>query len=318
MDAPDERATTAHQEEQGSATALVFGVAVLFGIGNFLAIALLQGAFTDVAAVAVFLAFAWCGVIAAQGAVHAIWCVLAPVAGRIRLVVAVAVALFWYGALFLGIALVAGVEDEFWDVALIGVLCLPLISLGIQAPLWLMRFWLRWRIVRGDGDVAGARMTTLRIRHIMLGTAWIALALGATRLAKPENVDAEPAFLLAMLIPALVLMLISGGTTLPLLLATLRARSLRVSLSIVIGVFLASIILCFLSSSLLRLNRWFSGRRPPGSWGACSAATWLACSAFCSSRGVSAFACNGAGGRPPGWLSRNRKKKRLRRKPSAL
>jgi hypothetical protein len=249
MDAPVETGITSNGEGPGNATALVGGCALVFGIGNSLVIAALPGTGPDTEVV-VFFAIAWSGVIGAQGALHAIWCVLAPVAGRIRLVVGVAVAVFWYGALFFGIALAAGIEDDFWDVALIGLLCLPLITLGIQAPLWLVRFLFRWRIVRADDDSVGSRMTTLRIRHIMLGTAGIALALGAARLAKPEDVDTEAVFLLAMFIPVLVLMLVSAGTTLPLLLATLRARRLRFSLSIVFSVFLAIEVMCFLSIAL--------------------------------------------------------------------
>ena len=54
--------------------------------------------------------------IGAQGGLHAIWCVLAPVAGGIRLVVGVVVAVFWYVTLFVGIVLAVGIEDEFWEV----------------------------------------------------------------------------------------------------------------------------------------------------------------------------------------------------------
>jgi hypothetical protein len=228
------------------ATNFICGCGLVFGLGNVLAVLPVRAIGPDTTEVA-FLVLAWTGVIGAQAALHAIWCVLAPVPGRIRLVVAVGLAVFWYGALFCGIALAAGVEDEFWVTALAGLLCLPMICLGFQAPLWLVRFWLRWRIVREGRDSVVSRMTTLRIRHILVGTAGIALALGAARLASPEGADTQAAFLLAMFIPALLFMLLSAATSLPLLIATMYPRSLRLPLSIVLGAYLAIVVLCFLS-----------------------------------------------------------------------
>jgi len=74
--------------------------------------------------------------------------------------------------------------------------------------------------------------------------------LGAVRLAKPDDLDTQAVFLLVMFIPVLVLMLVSAGTALPLLIATLHARSLRFSLSIVVSVFLALELTWFLMLAL--------------------------------------------------------------------
>jgi hypothetical protein len=232
------------QVETAKATILVGGCGIVFGFGNAIVVATVGGIGPDTAAIAFFVV-GWVGVIGAQGALHAIWCVLAPVPGRIRLAVAVGLAVFWYGAFLFGVAVVGGPDDEFGEGALTGLLCLPLICLGFQMPLWLVRFWLRWRIVHEGNDSVGSRMTTLRLRHILVGMAGIALALGTARMAKPDGVDSEAAFVLWMFIPALLFLLLSAGTTLPLLIVTMYPRNVALPLSILGGVLLAIVVVGF-------------------------------------------------------------------------
>ena len=63
------------------------------------------------------------------------------------------------------------------------LLCrLPLISLGLQLPLWPLRLYARWRVEPSlEMDTKEA---PLSIRDIMLGTTLVALTLTAARLAK--------------------------------------------------------------------------------------------------------------------------------------
>lgn len=237
------------QVEMARATILLGVCGLVFGFGNTITIGLLREPGPDTA-VKIFLAIVWTGAIGAQVALHAMWCVLAPVAGRVRLAVGVGLAVFWYGTLVLGIAVAEGVEDEFWEAAFTGLLCLPLICLGVQLPLWILRFWLRWRIVREDADSVGARMTTLRLRHILIGTAWVAVALGAARMATPEGMDSEAGFLIVTFISAIVFMLLTTVTSLPLLIAILHSRTLRVTLPVIFGVLIVTVTMCFLSVTL--------------------------------------------------------------------
>jgi hypothetical protein len=238
MTSPFDSKTT-RNESPAKPSEFVIAGAVFVGFSNLVMFAALP-AFNSAAGP--FLVSAWLGAVVAQGALHAVWCVFAPVAGRVRVAVGAALALGWYGGALMGLALHVGDESEFWRFMLTGLLCLPLIALGIQVPLWVVRYWLRWRFVRADDDPADAGMTTLRIQHILWGTAWVALALGAARLANPEETDTEGAFLIGMLIAVAVLLLISAATVLPLLVATLYARSLRFSLSVVAFVCLAAAI----------------------------------------------------------------------------
>jgi hypothetical protein len=247
MESPVEAGTTRNREGSDKGAELIAACATFIAFGNLLAFGIAPAVFSGVV---VFLLCAWLGAIAAQGALHAIWCVFAPVAASKRFVIGVVLALSWYGGSVLGIAFHVGDEIEFWQGALSVLLCLPLIALGSQAPLWLARFWLRWRIVHGEDDCVSSGMTTLRIRDLMLGTAAVALALGAGRLANLEGLDTDAAFLLGLLIAVFIVAVFSAGTTLPLLIATLRARRLRFSLSVIFYVFLAIEILCVLGVAL--------------------------------------------------------------------
>jgi hypothetical protein len=118
------------------------------------------------------------GAIGAQAGLHAIWCVFAPVACVRRAAAAIAAGLVWFAAWALGYA--ASVSErmfrglpswdlfwrDYWETVAIGWLCLPLLALSIQAPLWLFRIWLRWRIVHRRDRTPASSVGVFRIRHM--------------------------------------------------------------------------------------------------------------------------------------------------------
>lgn len=203
--------------------------------------------------------YGWFGAIVAQGGLHSIWCVFAPVANSTRLRVAIVAALFWCGAWAVGF--LAAISDhpheidDFWKTTAAILLCLPLIVIAIQAPLWLARFWFRWRIRHaGDGPVeVGA--TPLRIRHVMLGTAAVALALGMARLAEAITDDSD--LLIGVVVGALCTLLSSLLIILPVLVATLRVRRLWLSLSAI------ALLGCVFYAGMMSVGTMMFGRPSP-------------------------------------------------------
>ena len=165
------------------------------------------------------------GALGAQGALHAVWCVLAPVGFVKRLAVGVVTGLVLFGAWAVGLA----VSGQFpthsrWEFVRAGLLCLPLIAIAIQSPLWLARACFGWRLARGEDPIRQSGTGTFGIRDILIATAVLALALSAARLAVPDEVSSDDEFLLPLAIAALVVAGVSLLTTPPVVVATLRAR----------------------------------------------------------------------------------------------
>ena len=73
------------------------------------------------------------------------------------------------------------------------------------------------------------------IRDILVATAVLALALSAAKLAVPESVSSETEFLFPLAIVALVAAGISLFTTLPVVVATLRAREIWLALPVTLA-----------------------------------------------------------------------------------
>jgi hypothetical protein len=176
--------------------------------------------------------YVWLGSLAAQVGLHAVWCVFAPVAVYTRFAVAAVLGLLWFGAWAVGLGVTMYhhpfLEDEFWIIFLGALLCLPLIAVAVQAPLWLTRSWLRWRICYVSEGLAVTGTAAVRIRHIMLFTAAAAVALGMVRLA--TSVAGEPELLFNMMVGAVWAMANSLLIVLPMLVATLKSGRLWLSL----------------------------------------------------------------------------------------
>jgi len=174
------------------------------------------------------------GVIGAEGGLHAIWCVLAPVRFAKRLVIGVGVGLVLYCAWALGYAVSLSGRDHFrdyfWEYVVRGLLWLPLLAIAIQSPLWLARIWLRWRVGHRADPLPGSDDEVFQIRHLLGATAAVALALSAGRLGARDAAPSEETFFAGFVIAALVTAAISLLTTLPVVATTLRARRVLVIL----------------------------------------------------------------------------------------
>jgi hypothetical protein len=94
-----------------------------------------------------------------------------------------------------------------------------------------MRIWFRWRIAHRD-DVPSATLRPLRIGHLLLAMAAIAMALAAARIS--QSISASPGNdgIVVLAVAALVIMVISAITVLPAVLAGLHARRLSLALGL--------------------------------------------------------------------------------------
>ncbi|NQT15363.1 MAG: hypothetical protein HQ582_21585 [Planctomycetes bacterium] len=123
-----------------------------------------------------------------------------------------------------------------------GLLCLPLLAIATQSPLWLARIWLRWRIEHREGPFPPSEVEPFRIRDLLAATAALALALSAIRLGMPEDIPSEEAFLIGFAIAALVAAAVSLFTTLPVVAAALRTRRALMTLPAILLVHVAALL----------------------------------------------------------------------------
>ncbi|HEX5104671.1 MAG TPA: hypothetical protein VFV87_12710 [Pirellulaceae bacterium] len=138
-------------------------------------------------------------------------------------------ALLLFGCWFAGLA-IAMQENEWMSVIMYDVArgiaaSLPLISLAIQLPQWVVRLYFGWRIEPRAADAAARPRQALAIRDILIGTAIVALTLTAVRLAVRDRDQLGPEFWVAWAVAFGVLLVVSAVVNLPLVLLILRARS---------------------------------------------------------------------------------------------
>lgn len=185
------------------------------------------------------------GAIGAQMALLAIWCTLVPLHWVRRALAVALFAIVLYGAWAAGFAFFAFqhdfLRDDFWRVFATGLLCLPLLLLAAQTPLWIMRIWFRWRIVHRD-DGPSTTFQPLGIRDLMIATAVIAMALAAAQYALSINSPSGDGSIVGLVIAAVIVMVISTITLLPAVLASLHARRLLLALGLVFGVDIAVVV----------------------------------------------------------------------------
>jgi len=184
-------------------------------------------------ALAEVLTFACVGAIGAQAALHAIWSVLAPVSLARRLTAGLLVALVLFGGAVLGFAVSEGwgrPGGGTWIAGAVGgLLCLPLVAVAVQAPLWVAKCWFRWRLVLPSDESRHACDRAFGIREMLVAMAVVAIAFSAAQLATPFTAS-PAAFLGSFAIVVLTLAGLSLLTTLPVVAAALRAR--RISLAL--------------------------------------------------------------------------------------
>jgi hypothetical protein len=150
----------------------LLGLAALFALVNLSIFPLIE-AFDDDA---LFIICGCVGVMLAEGFVLAVWLVWGGGSFLKRFVLHWAAVLL-LGAIWLVGAIAAeGVRDgDIRDALEVIPFSLPLASLTIQLPLWIVRLYFGWRLVDECADAAPIR--PLAIRDLMIGTVVAALSL---------------------------------------------------------------------------------------------------------------------------------------------
>lgn len=128
---------------------------------------------------------------------------------------------------WLGLLTTISREDWFadfrMDIARAVVASLPLISLAVQLPQWLARFYFGWRIEpRGHG--ASAAAPGLSIRDLLVGTVVAALTITAVRFSQDED-EMTTVVWVAWGIAVGIIAVISTLVMLPLVVLTFRFHS---------------------------------------------------------------------------------------------
>ena len=233
-----------HRGPRSGATWLFLGSVAFFAAANGMVFPMMLAVQPDQVLGLYFLAF-WYAAFGAQMALHAVWCVFVPLHWIKRFLVGATSALALYGVLVGAFAFSLDfLDEEEWLILVIGLLCLPLLLLAAQAPLWIMRIWFRWRIVHRD-DGSSTTFQSLRIRDLMIATAVIAMALTAVQISQSIDASSSDGSIVAVAVAALVVMAISAITVLPSVLATLRSRRLLLAMSVVLSVDIA-VVLCYM------------------------------------------------------------------------
>jgi hypothetical protein len=203
-------------------------IVLVFSLGNLFLGPIARSLPSD-DAVIVFM-FALVGTVFAQFGLLAIWCVLAPVEWPRRFAYGAGFALWLYASWAIGFAGAMVAERHISAVDLQqaignGLLCLPIILLGVQLPLWVARISLHWRILHNSDLMAETWSSPVGIRHIIVATVIVAVALSASRfLAVIHDVPAIDV-LAPLLIWSLIAAAISLFSTISIVFATLRAKN---------------------------------------------------------------------------------------------
>ncbi len=227
------RPYAAWNEEQG--TWWVLGGCLLFFSLNNVAVAPLMEVISPNGPAA-YVVYACMAVIGAQMALAAVWCVFAPCHLIEKIAGAVVMAAVLPTAWIAGVVL-AETMNNFAHVdwyAIRALMCLPLLAVAIQSPLWAAKYLLGWRIVVPWHYLEKMPDRTFGIRDLLIAMAIGAAVLSAAQLAAPPNSSTEE-FLVPVAISAVVLALVSLMTTIPVLLATMRPRRIGWSLGLLLS-----------------------------------------------------------------------------------
>ena len=178
------------------------------------------------------------GVVAGQFGLLAIWACLGPRRALFQLPITMLIMLGLSGALVLGMLMAEGWDSSTRDLAK-GILFAPLLFFAAQSPLWVLRIVGGHRIVlRGEGPPS-VESRQLRLRHLLVATALVALALGLARYGMPapaRGTGPDPALVLTA--ACLFCGLGSAFWTLPCLWAAMVARNTALS-TIALAVYVA-------------------------------------------------------------------------------
>jgi hypothetical protein len=160
---------------------------------------------------------AFLGMLGAQFALHSIWCVLAPFPWPKRYLVAVLCGLVLFGSFAVGVGMPTG------RTLLTNLLYLPLLAFAVQAPLWGMRVWFRWRMA-DCSDPDSARFEPFRIAHWLLATTFVALALAAARAADSISTSPDSDAMADLAQTSVLLIMLSAAAVLPMVQVGLHER----------------------------------------------------------------------------------------------
>lgn len=133
-----------------------------------------------------------------------------------------------YGCWFLG--LLTQISSRLWfrdmmlEVARAILASLPLISLSIQMPQWIVRLYFGWRIVNSNSVAADQPRQPLSIRDILIGTTVAALTVTAIRISLTDSAEMTTGFWVAWAIAVVVLCIVSTAVNLPMLFLILRGH----------------------------------------------------------------------------------------------
>jgi hypothetical protein len=123
----------------------------------------------------------WCGgAMPAQLGLLAIWGALGPGKGWRRILLCMAVGAFWILAWAGGRFLPMDRNFNFNRAEFSPALCLPLVLIAAQLPLWALRVFARWRLVQEDG-AAFSPPPQMSIAGILVATTVVGATLASAR-----------------------------------------------------------------------------------------------------------------------------------------
>ncbi len=216
-------------QHTGETRATLLAVVLVFALGNFMVGPLMASPRHANDYLPVAITFSLFGAIFAQFGLVAIWSVLAPVDWPRRFAIGAVATFVLYGAWAAGFGIAMMGKSrigyaEFRTVFWTGLLCLPIIALGVQLPLWIVRISRHWRICHNNPVTAETRSSPVGIRHIIVTTVIVAVALSAARCVAAIHHISAIQIIAPLLIASSAAAAASLFSTLSITIATLRAK----------------------------------------------------------------------------------------------
>ena len=220
---------------------------LLFGCFNILSIPLLSSASRGGS----LLWSGFIGVIAAEFGLVAAWGVFSSARLVHRIQICAGIGLGLYACLILGILTVDTTGIRPFKVVLMPLVMAPLVFSTVQLPLWGFRGWLGWEVAKTGQPPRGSYQQPMGIKHLVLGTAALSVALSIARLGSRDTSSSDTNLaMLGVATFAASAGLVSLATMPPLLFFVLGTS--RISMRLLgIGIwFLAGLVLLTLPSLL--------------------------------------------------------------------
>lgn len=171
---------------------------------------------------------------------------------------------------------------DVWEL-IMPFLVLPLVSLGVQIPLWPLRTHFGWRVQEDGLEPARERPKALSILDILCGTSVVALSLGMAR-AAVMSAPGLYVMVLAMWVVAAVC--VSMVILLPAVTFVLRSKEAPIGIAMLFGYAILTAIICMVVAAAA------TGDGPPGE---VIFALLLGCFAFTASMAAPLFVWRACG-----------------------